>query len=72
MTALEYSARTFETRLRVERAERRGTLLASLGPFSKPRPMRVFSRRVVPLAGTIEVYHAPREAGTAAAPEWAA
>jgi hypothetical protein len=65
MNGLNCPAHMLETRLRIERAEQRATLLASLGALPKPGPMRLFARRVVPLAGPVEVRHAVRQSAAA-------
>ena len=54
-----------ENRIRLELAERRATLLASLGPVPavvRPRP---FARRVTPLLRTVEYQHPVREVAPA-------
>ena len=45
-------------RLRTERATRRATLLASLGPLPKPERLRPFARRTTPLQTPVDITHA--------------
>lgn len=50
------------TRLRTERAERRATLRATLGPAPEPERVRPFTRRVIPLPGVVDIL--PNGAGS--------
>ena len=50
-------AHLLEMQLRTERANRRASLLASLGPLPKPEPLRIFRRRVVALPRPVDVRH---------------
>ncbi len=58
MTSLDPMSHLLEVRLRTERATRRATLLASLGPLPKPEALRLFRRRPVPLSAPVEIRHA--------------
>ena len=49
-----------DTQNRIRHAEARATLLASLGPRPEPQPLRRFARQVIPLAGPVDILHAPR------------
>lgn len=71
MFGYDTNAHLIEMRFRTERAERRATLMASLGPLPKPEKLRLFQRRVVSLAAPVDVKHAPA-AGAATLPRRAA
>jgi hypothetical protein len=58
MTSLDPMSHLLEVRLRTERATKRATLLASLGPLPKPQPLRLLRRRTVQLAAPVEIRHA--------------
>jgi len=54
-------AQMMENSLRIERMERRGQLLANLGPRPVTGPARLFRRTTVPLAAEVVVRHPARE-----------
>jgi hypothetical protein len=55
MYGMDYLLLLDESRERMQRAERRATLMASLGPLPKPAPFRLFRRRAVPLSTPVEI-----------------
>lgn len=54
---MDYYARIIENRLRIERIERRGSLLAGLGPWRTPAAPRLFRRTVGLLPAEVVVHH---------------
>ena len=54
---MDYYARIIENRLRIERIERRGSLLAALGPWRTPAAPRLFRRTVGLLPAEVVIYH---------------
>ncbi len=71
MNSIDVHAHLLESRLRTERATRRASLLASLGPLPKPKPLRPFSRRVVALSAPVDIRH-HAETGANTVPQRAA
>jgi hypothetical protein len=57
MHSIDVHAHLLEVRLRTERANRRASLLSSLGPLPKRKPLRLFSRRVVALPAPVDIRH---------------
>ena len=54
---MDYYARIIENRLQIERIERRGSLLAALGPWRTPATPALFRRTVVLLPAEVVVHH---------------
>ncbi|OAI42467.1 hypothetical protein AYO38_03030 [bacterium SCGC AG-212-C10] len=57
-SAINSSALMTETRLRIERAERRASLRSSLGALPVHETWQPFRRRAVPLLSAVEIEHA--------------
>jgi hypothetical protein len=55
MNPIDTHSHLLEMRFRTQLAERRATLLASLGPAPEPIRFRPFARRIIALPGVIDI-----------------
>lgn len=66
-----FYAQMMENSLRIERMQRRGSMLGGLGQIPASGPPRLFRRTVLPLAAEVVVVHAVSTAREAAASQLA-